>query len=590
LGVTALTKVGVSFTAQQKEQIKALVESGDLMGAQKIILAELTKEFGGSAAAFGETTAGQVAKLQNQFGDLSEQLLIDLLPAINAVVGFLSDAAHWISENEGLVKTLAVALGGLVVTYLAVRASIAAVNGVTTAFNAISAVTSGNVAGLGGAFTGLSGAARIASISMGAIGVLLTIAGIAMSAFGDTSGEAEAQQSQLADAGKQVGEEIAKQNGVITENIRLMTAKQAGDAGLFKLGREIGVSQKLIVDALLDEGDAREILAGKTRANRDALDGLSKGTLGLLGVQENQYSTGARLQEGVDAFISKTEDQIQVTNDSTVANEGTTASIQVQTEALLSLISAQQEQAGIVLDAREASRQWQEALEAANQAIIDNGKNIDDNTEAGRANNEKLDALAKSSLDLVSAFAANGASAEVLTQKMGVSRAEFIRLATQMGYDETQAGQLADQLGLVAGPWTAQVSVQGAAAATTAVTNLQTYLNNLISTPYHIKVTADLPAGGGGLIGTPIPPKAAGGPMLAGKSYLVGERGAEILKMPNSSGGTMIPNHALSTSNNVDVTVMLDGKIIDAKVQTRINENNRQARRAATNRTGRHGT
>ena len=48
-GITALTRVGVSFTDAQKEQIKALQESGNIMGAQKIILAELQKEFGGSS-------------------------------------------------------------------------------------------------------------------------------------------------------------------------------------------------------------------------------------------------------------------------------------------------------------------------------------------------------------------------------------------------------------------------------------------------------------------------------------------------------------------------------------------------------------
>lgn len=50
-GVTALQRVGVAFTDQQKEQIKTLVESGDTMAAQKIILKEVATEFGGSAAA-----------------------------------------------------------------------------------------------------------------------------------------------------------------------------------------------------------------------------------------------------------------------------------------------------------------------------------------------------------------------------------------------------------------------------------------------------------------------------------------------------------------------------------------------------------
>lgn len=50
-GVTALTRVGVSFSDQQKEQIRSLQTSGDLLGAQRIILKELQTEFGGAARA-----------------------------------------------------------------------------------------------------------------------------------------------------------------------------------------------------------------------------------------------------------------------------------------------------------------------------------------------------------------------------------------------------------------------------------------------------------------------------------------------------------------------------------------------------------
>jgi hypothetical protein len=57
-GISALTRVGVTFTDQQKKQIKTLQESGDLMGAQKIILAELNKEFGGSAEAAAKADGG----------------------------------------------------------------------------------------------------------------------------------------------------------------------------------------------------------------------------------------------------------------------------------------------------------------------------------------------------------------------------------------------------------------------------------------------------------------------------------------------------------------------------------------------------
>jgi len=73
-GVSALQRVGVSFTESQKEQITTLAESGRLMEAQNLILDELSKQFGGSAAAAAETYTGKVEQMGNAWGDLREQL------------------------------------------------------------------------------------------------------------------------------------------------------------------------------------------------------------------------------------------------------------------------------------------------------------------------------------------------------------------------------------------------------------------------------------------------------------------------------------------------------------------------------------
>ena len=58
-----------------------MVEAGNTMGAQKIILAELNKEFGGSAKAFGETMPGQLAKLRNAFDEVAGKLATKFLPS-----------------------------------------------------------------------------------------------------------------------------------------------------------------------------------------------------------------------------------------------------------------------------------------------------------------------------------------------------------------------------------------------------------------------------------------------------------------------------------------------------------------------------
>ena len=90
-GLTALQRVGVTFTQAQEDAIKAMVEANDVAGAQAIILAELESEFGGAAKAAGSTFTGEVRKLTNEWNNLLEALGTEILPPI-------SDLLHQINE------------------------------------------------------------------------------------------------------------------------------------------------------------------------------------------------------------------------------------------------------------------------------------------------------------------------------------------------------------------------------------------------------------------------------------------------------------------------------------------------------------
>lgn len=108
-GVTALQRVGVTFTEEQKKEIKTLTEHGDRLKAQKIILNELGKEFGGSAAA--QATAGE--KMRTIWKNFEEDIGTKLLPVLDKmeqwfaekvvpvledkVIPAISDAAKWIT-------------------------------------------------------------------------------------------------------------------------------------------------------------------------------------------------------------------------------------------------------------------------------------------------------------------------------------------------------------------------------------------------------------------------------------------------------------------------------------------------------------
>jgi len=121
-GISALSRVGVTFTKQQKDQIEAMQKAGDTAGAQKVILGELTKEFGGSAAA-AAAAAGPQAQFADQMGELGEKMGTLLLPVLNDVFGFLaSDAVQGalsgvIDGMSGVIEAIdnivnAFALGG----------------------------------------------------------------------------------------------------------------------------------------------------------------------------------------------------------------------------------------------------------------------------------------------------------------------------------------------------------------------------------------------------------------------------------------------------------------------------------------------
>jgi hypothetical protein len=102
-GITALQRVGVTFTAQQRDQIAALVKSGRTLDAQKVILAELTKEFGGSAAA--QATAGDKAKVA--WKNLEEQVGTALMPVLDQLETWFTNSVSWIQDNaDGWKKQL----------------------------------------------------------------------------------------------------------------------------------------------------------------------------------------------------------------------------------------------------------------------------------------------------------------------------------------------------------------------------------------------------------------------------------------------------------------------------------------------------
>lgn len=123
-GITALQRVGVTFNESQKALIASMMKAGDVMGAQKVILAELAKEFGGSAAAAGQTLAGQLEIAKLKLLDVAEAAGNKLLPSLSALMttgfplveGFALGAADVLGSFGDALVTLTPTINGFMDT------------------------------------------------------------------------------------------------------------------------------------------------------------------------------------------------------------------------------------------------------------------------------------------------------------------------------------------------------------------------------------------------------------------------------------------------------------------------------------------
>lgn len=134
-GITALSRVGVSFTEDQKNMIKAMVAAGDTMGAQKIILGELERQYGGAAQAQRDATPS--AAFKNAWDNLTETIGGKLLPALTPL---LNGLAAVIDKFNGLPPGVQTAAVGLAAFVAAVGPVLMAVGGMISAIGTIGPV------------------------------------------------------------------------------------------------------------------------------------------------------------------------------------------------------------------------------------------------------------------------------------------------------------------------------------------------------------------------------------------------------------------------------------------------------------------
>jgi hypothetical protein len=112
-GTAALRRSGVQLTAAQQEQVKAFVASGNILGAQKIILGEVEHQVKGTAAA----TATGSDKMNVAWNETQESVGKALIPVLEKLLPILTQVANFIQRNISWILPLALALGVLAIAW-----------------------------------------------------------------------------------------------------------------------------------------------------------------------------------------------------------------------------------------------------------------------------------------------------------------------------------------------------------------------------------------------------------------------------------------------------------------------------------------
>jgi len=141
-GLTALRRSGIQFTEAQQDQIRTLVESGEVLEAQNMILEEIENQVGGTA----EATANGTDKMKVAFSQASESIGLALLPVMEKLVEIIVPLADFIAENTELVLALAAGIGTL-------AGAVVVANIAMKLWSAITAITTGVNYALATSFT-----------------------------------------------------------------------------------------------------------------------------------------------------------------------------------------------------------------------------------------------------------------------------------------------------------------------------------------------------------------------------------------------------------------------------------------------------
>lgn len=546
----------------------------------------------------------QVLPVLGQLLAVASDFAAGAMPALTSGIG---GALSVLSSLLSVLKPIAPELGTIAGVVLSLIGTFKLLGGMVASVKAVEAAFGGLGTRLDGLAARVSGGTAVTSrfqSILGVVGRTLPIVAIAAAGLGLAY---DALRSKADESAQAVANGSMTFRQAVDEELKRLQARRAAYEGMQGEGYAAGQ----VIGEMTGKIDAnKQALADQAESVRLAEEGWQryKATLSPLEalqaeVTRRQGEYVAALQEFGPAAQQTTDAQGRLAEATTAletAQEAATRASRDHRDALI----AQTETIAGVLDASLAYEQQlirnRDAEHDVAVAVRDHGAGSKEATEASLALQEQYARTADAARDKAAAdnaskgeqaAAAAGANAYNLElqrlagQQNGPGRSAALGLIDRLGDSELAAFDAANA---TSGFGTTVVQlpsgrtvriIADVAQAQAALVGIQNQIRNINGKTVSIYVNARGDAGGIASAGR----LAAGGNAYAGRSYLVGERGPELLTMGTS--GTVTPNHKLG--GDTYVTVKIGDQELRGIVQTEISESSRATRRAALAGAGR---
>jgi hypothetical protein len=179
------------------------------------------------------------------------------------------------------------------------------------------------------------------------------------------------------------------------------------------------------------------------------------------------------------AYTEATKGMTTETGKSTTATDKDTAAKKAAKRSIQDLAAA-------TLAASNTAIGYEQALDDATKAAKENGKTHDLNTQKGRDNVRALNSQAAALLALAQSHDEDGQHTKDYNKIIDQNRQEFIDVARQMGYTQTQAETLANKYGLIPKKVKTNVTDEGSAK------RVQERIDNIKSSGVPVPISPDM--------------------------------------------------------------------------------------------------